>query len=119
MPSGSVRLYAIDVVTRSSGADVGSTRTTAVIPISLEATVTKYTAKKVVVAGRGEPGATVSFTDAKGAVVRDSDGAPVTVSLERAGTFTRTLDPRLVDGRTLVLHQVKAGADLGSARVTF
>lgn len=119
VPSGSVRLYAIDVVTRSSGADVGSTRTTAVIPISLEATVTKYTTKKVVVEGKGEPGATVSFTDAKGAVVRDSDGAPVTVSLERAGTFTRTIDPRLVDGRTLVLHQVKAGVDLGSARVTF
>ncbi|RKR76201.1 Ig-like domain-containing protein [Frondihabitans australicus] len=118
IPGGDYRQYGITAVTRFDGADAGSARNSALIPITLRAEVTKYTAKKVVITGRGEPGAVVSFTDANGAVVRDADGAAVIAQVER-GDFTRTLDPRLVSGRTLALTQTLNGKFVGEATVTF
>ncbi|ARC55534.1 hypothetical protein AS850_00395 [Frondihabitans sp. 762G35] len=118
-PAGDTRLYRIGVVTLLAGAVGGTTATQAVIPVPLTASVESSKPKKLVLTGRGEPGATVRFRDSAGSPLRDADGNTITVELGRSGLFTRTLDPRLVSGRTVVLTQEQAGRVLGRAAVVF
>ena len=117
LPTGAERLYALTAVTFDGDTEVGSERTSVVIPIPITANAESIGAQRVRLSGAGEPGATVSFTHENGAPLRDADSAPITATVGK-GDWTKTLDARGLTGARLLVVQTLDGRVVGRTTVT-
>lgn len=118
-PAAGTRFMGIVAEVHDGGRFVGSTTTGATIPFPVTASVSKYTAKKLVLTGSAEPGARLAFADADGTPVTDADGNRVEPPVPGSSEWTVTLDPRRMVGGTVTVTATGADGPLGDVTLTY